>query len=154
MLSAWRIVKTRYALSAFDGEGASVNPGRWNSRGVPVAYASESRSLALLEALVHLQDAEVLPSFSFVGAAFPDDLVEVLAERSLPRDWRASPARQATRDLGDRWIAEARSAILRVPSTIIEEEHNYLINPAHPDFRLVRTIPPRIFALEGRLADE
>ena len=154
MLSAWRIVKTRYARSAFDGEGTSVNPGRWNSRGVPVAYASESRSLALLEALVHLQDAEVLPSFSFVGAVFPDDLVEVVSELSLPRDWRASPARQATRDLGDRWIAEARSAVLRVPSTIIEEEHNYLINPAHPDFRLVRTIPPRIFALEGRLADE
>jgi len=154
MLSAWRLLKTRCALSAFDGEGASVNPGRWNSRGVPVAYASESRSLALLEALVHLQDAEVLPSFSFVGAVFPDDLVEVVSELSLPRDWRASPARQATRDLGDRWIAEARSAIVRVPSTIIEEEHNYLINPAHPDFRLVRTIPPRIFALEGRLADE
>lgn len=154
MLSAWRVVKTRYALSAFDGEGASVNPGRWNSRGVPVAYASGSRSLALLEVLVHLQDAEVLPSFSFVGAAFPDEVVEVVAEPALPRDWRASPARQATRDLGDRWIAEARSAVLRVPSMIIEEEHNYLINPAHPDFRLVRTIPPRVFVLDRRLTDE
>lgn len=93
----------------------------------------------------------MLTSYSLVAVTFPGELVRVLADTALPPNWKQSPAPQETRDLGDKWVAETRSAILRVPSAIIEEEYNYLINPAHPDFARLKITEPKPFRLDPRL---
>jgi RES domain-containing protein len=151
VVSAWRITKTRYASSAFDGEGARLHGGRWNSRGTRVVYGSESVALATLEVLVGLQDAALLSTYSVIRVDFPDQLVEMLSPTALPSSWKQHPPLPETQRVGDLWVAEARSAVLQVPSAIVEAEHNYLFNPAHADFAGIRIHAPQRFHLDPRL---
>lgn len=151
MISAWRLSKARYARTAFDGEGARVNGGRWNSIGTRVAYASESIALATLEVLVGLQNTRVLPAYALVGIEFPEELVATLPADRLPPDWQHHPPLPASQRIGDRWIADGRSALLRVPSAVVAAEHNYLLNPRHADFGRVRIRRPRAIELDPRL---
>lgn len=151
MIAVWRIAKTRYANSAFDGEGARLNGGRWSSVGVRVAYASESVALATLEVLVGLQKSSVLASYSLVSAQVDETTVEPLSNASLPGNWRSHPPPPDTQTIGDRWVLERRSLVLKVPSAIIEGESNYLINPAHPDFGAVVISAPTAYAFDTRL---
>jgi RES domain-containing protein len=151
VLSAWRITKSRYANTAFDGEGARVNGGRWNSPGTRVVYASDSVALATLEVLVGLQDTALLSAYSLIRVDFPARLVETLERRALPSGWKQYPPPVETRRIGDLWVVEGRSAVLRVPSAIVEEEHNYLFNPRHRDFRQIRIRRAQRFRLDPRL---
>ncbi|HET8649692.1 MAG TPA: RES family NAD+ phosphorylase [Gemmatimonadales bacterium] len=151
MIVAWRLSKTRYSTSAFDGEGARLNGGRWNSVGRRVAYASESVALAALEVLVGLQDARVLSSYSLIRIEFPDELAEELDRRRLPETWRRHPPLFETQRIGDLWVAEARTAVLKVPSAIVEVESNYLFNPNHPGFAEVTVRSAQPFCVEQRL---
>ena len=153
-LVAWRLVKTRHARSAFDGEGARLYGGRWNSAGTRVAYASESAALAILEVLVHLQASQLLPSYSLVRVEVPRALVRDLERDRLPADWRRSPPPPAVRAIGDRWVRAATSVALRVPSAVVAAEHNLLLNPAHPDFARVRVGAPEPFTFDARLLTE
>lgn len=150
MPQAWRIVKAVHESSAFSGEGAAKFGGRWNSRFVPVVYASHTLSLAALEALVHL-----IPPFTFryvaVRIEFDDDLVESVSMKTLPADWRAEPPSSSTRLIGDAWVAAARSPILAVPSILIPVETNYVINPAHPEFKRLSIAKAQPFAFDSRL---
>lgn len=147
---AWRIVKAKRAATAFDGEGAWLFGGRWNSPGTRMIYTSATLSLAALESLVHLT-----PPIPFKYAAIPVEfdgsLIETLPASALPSDWTAEPPSPSTKILGDRWMTEARSAVLEVPSVIIQGEPNYLLNPAHRDFRKVRIGKPVPFAFDPRL---
>jgi RES domain-containing protein len=151
MRTVWRIAKTRYASSAFDGEGARLNGGRWSSVGVRVAYASESIALASLEVLVGLQKSGVLASYSLVSAQIDEAGVEQLPLASLPPNWRSYPPAPATQAIGDQWVAQQRSVALEVPSAIVEEESNYLLNPAHPDFGTIIVSRPKPYAFDARL---
>jgi RES domain-containing protein len=150
-LTAWRLVKTRYAGTAFDGEGARRYGGRWNSPGTLVAYAAGTASLAVLEVLVHVELGAVLPSYSLIAVEFDDAYMEMLRPTALPEDWWVSPPSGATQSIGDRWIQEGRSAVLCVPSTVIGTERNYLFNVAHPDFSHVRVGKPEPFVFDARL---
>ncbi len=150
MLTLWRIAKTRHADSAFEGEGARLYGGRWNSVGGRVAYASESIALACLEVLVGLQRSGVLASYSLVSARLDEAIVESLTA-SLPAGWRNHPPSPESQAVGDRWVAERRSAVLRVPSAIIEVESNYLLNPEHPEFGRITISAPVPFAFDARL---
>lgn len=151
MIHAWRLVKTRFASSAFDGEGARLYGGRWSSPGTVVAYASESIALATLEVLVHLQESKVLPTYSLVGVSFPAELVTTVDPGTLPAAWRSSPAPSELRAIGDQWVREGRSAVLRVPSAVIPSAGNFLINPGHPDAGRVVVDAPEPFELDRRL---
>jgi RES domain-containing protein len=150
MPSAWRIVKTSHADRAFTGEGAQRTGGRWNSAGVAVVYASEHKSLAVLEMLVHLdlQDAAHYLTFRL---DFDEALTERCPPGRLPSGWREEMPARATRRLGDAWVREGRSAVLAVPSAIIPEELNYLLNPAHADFRKIAIGKPVPFTFDPRL---
>lgn len=148
---AWRIVKTRQMRGAFSGEAARATGGRWNSPGTAVVYASWTASLALLEMLVHLEGSRILESFSLIPLEFDDSMVTELEVESLPPDWRAQPAPSSTRTIGDRWVAEASSPVLRLPSVIVAHESNYLLNPDHQRFDEVRIGRPRPFPLDWRL---
>ncbi len=149
----WRLVKSMHAATAFGGEGAARTGGRWNSYGRHVVYTSSSRSLAVLENLVHL-DFPVAFQFVLFRLEFSEALVTTLPAKALPRDWRTDPPAGAAQKLGDQWLAEGRFSILAVPSAIVPEEINYLLNPAHADFAKIKIAAPEPFALDSRLRDK
>jgi RES domain-containing protein len=150
MLAAWRIVKAAHADRAFTGEGAQRVGGRWNSPGVPVVYASEHKSLAVLEMLVHL-DPRDAPRYVTFRLEFDEALVERRPADRLPSGWREEMPARAARLVGDAWVRAGRSAVLAVPSALIPEELNYLLNPAHPDFKRIALGKPTPLVLDPRL---
>lgn len=151
MLQAWRIVKRRYADTAFDGEGARLHGGRWNSPGRAVVYASESRALATLEVLTGLQSLAATPAYLLMGVTFHERWVSTLDADDLPEDWNRFPPTPASQHLGDDWLATERSAVLQVPSVIVPGEFNYLLNPAHSDFAAIEIGEPEELTLDPRL---
>lgn len=151
MPQAWRIVKQRHAKGAFDGEGARLYGGRWNSPGVAAIYASESRALATLEVLAGLQTNSPLPEYVLIPAKFDDSLVLAIEFEELPEDWRKNPPSPSTQRLGDDWIAHGESAVLKVPSALVPQESNYVFNPRHPSFSEVRIGKPEPLAMDPRL---
>src|SRR5215218_8031319 len=151
MATGWRIVKSRHTGTAFDGEGARLYGGRWNSPGTPMVYTSSTISLAVLEILVHLQEASLLSSYSLISADFDDALVERLDHSMLPDGWRTYPAPSDLQRIGDEWVRSQRSVALEVPSVIVESESNYLLNPAHPDFSSVVIGEPELFTFDEHL---
>lgn len=150
-LSAWRIVQARHAAHAFSGEGARLYGGRWNSPGTPLVYTAQSRALAALELLVHLEAPLLLAGFQLFEVVFDQKLVETLPASALPANWRADPIPVAVQQLGDRWVRAAASPVLCVPSALIPGESNYLLNPAHPSFAALEIRPPAPFAFDPRL---
>ncbi|HWL52476.1 MAG TPA: RES family NAD+ phosphorylase [Chthoniobacteraceae bacterium] len=144
----WRMVKARHAATAFSGEGAAIAGGRWNSRGIRMVYTSAFQSLAVLETLVHFN-----PQIPLAYVLFRVELEASLVEKltPLPDGWQEMPVSRSSQQAGDRWIAEQRSVALEVPSTLVPDESNLLLNPAHPDFGKVTIGPPEPFAFDARL---
>jgi RES domain-containing protein len=151
MILAWRLVKTRFAARAFDGEGARINGARWNSKGVAATYASSTTSLALLEVLAHVPAVLVFGSYSIVSLEIPESCVEELSAGAIPSDWKVSPPPASTQSIGDNWIAGGSAAVLKVPSAVVDSEFNFLINVAHPDFSKLHSGMPKPFELDTRL---
>ncbi len=136
--TAWRIVKARHARAAFDGEGARRYGGPWNSPGTPVVYASESRALGLLEVLAGLSSPRAVQGYLVIPVTFNSHLALDLPPRDLPDGWRRYPPPLATQRIGDAWAAGRQSVVLRVPSALVPQESNYILNPGHPDFHRLR----------------
>jgi RES domain-containing protein len=151
MPAAWRIVKKRHADSAFDGEGARRYGGRWSSPGTPVVYVSDTRALCLLEVLAGLRSVKPVQSYVLIPVTFDDSLILSVQSSDLPSEWRQSPPNPSTQAIGDDWVDQLRSAVLRVPSVIVTEEFNYILNPAHPDFGCIQIGDPRDFTVDSRL---
>lgn len=129
-----------------------MNGGRWNSPGIAVIYAADSRALAAFEILTRTGRATLLEAFDCVGISFAEALVTSVDQSELPRSWRSIPPGQATRLIGDAWVGRAESAVLRIPSVVIPAEYNYMLNPAHPDYRQLTIGDPVPFAFDPRLA--
>lgn len=138
-ITAYRLTQTKYMETAFDGEGARLNGGRWNSLGTRMVYTASSLSLATLEILVHTEDISVIYElFSVIPISFDHSLVKTISGKSLPQGWNAPQSVSETQIIGDRWIEQGSLAILEVPSAVTGNESNYLINPFHPDFSLIK----------------
>ncbi|RLA68571.1 MAG: RES domain-containing protein [Epsilonproteobacteria bacterium] len=135
MPKAYRIVKPKFANTAFDGEGARLFGGRWNSKGVKIVYTSTSASLATLETFVHLGIDARTVSHLLIEIDIPDEIIIKLDPSQLPDYWSVNPTPEACQTIGNRWVASMKSAVLAVPSAIMKIERNYLINPEHPDFK-------------------
>jgi RES domain-containing protein len=150
-LHVWRLCRKIHAAKAYDGAGAARSGARWNSRNVTVAYAAESRSLAMLEYLVHVQRENAPSDLVFVEAIVPDDEIATLDAGALPRNWRREPPPRALRSLGDRWVASRSGLALRVPSAVVPEESNLMINPAHARFQSVKTLAAVRAVVDPRL---
>lgn len=146
----WRI--TREAHQALDGEGARLHGGRWNSEGVAVVYTSATLALAALEYLVHVDPEDVPEDLVAMRIRVPDDLPDERVRVSdLPADWSEVPDHPACVSRGDAWAKEASAAVLRVPSAIVPEEENVLLNPKHTDAGRVAVVHTRAFAFDPRL---
>ena len=157
MIAAWRIATdTRdYVAEDLSGTGAKKTGGRWNREGHPMVYAASSISLACLETLVHFGSGGLPLNRYLVRLDIPDDLWkarQVINEKTAPVGWDALPEGRVSLDFGDRWIKEQHSAVLLVPSIIVPEEHNILINPAHPDAAKVSATKLRKWLYDGRLS--
>lgn len=126
--------------------------GRWNHRGTPVVYTSSTLSLAVLELLVHLDDDDLAKDCVGIPADIPDpEEITLIRTSGLPREWRNLPRPQALADLGSRWAAARKTAVLAVPSAIVPHELNYLLNPLHPHFKRIRIGQPEPFSFDPRL---
>jgi len=150
MRTAWRIVKEKYAANAFTGEGARLYGGRWNSPGTRMVYAAESRALAMLEMLVHLDSAELLSKYVLIPVEFDPVLVTALNEAELPGNWKDDPAPAEVQGIGDRWVASGSSVALAVPSVLVPRETNFLFHPGHPDFSKLGIGEPEPFRYDTR----
>jgi RES domain-containing protein len=151
-MRVWRICKEEHAATAFTGEGALLYHGRWHHAGTPVVYCSESRALAALEQLVHLHRNRLPPNFICFGVEVPEHLeIREIQTQELPAEWRLQPGPQELRDLGSHWAEQAETAVLRVPSAVVPGEHNFLLNPRHPDFALLTVGDPEPFEFDVRL---
>jgi RES domain-containing protein len=151
MRTGWRIVPADKGAVAFDGEGAKLYGGRWNPVGVPMVYASEHQSLAALEIRVHIDKTSMRKRYQCFAFHFSENLMEVLPTSFLPKNWMEEPPPPSLQQLGANWAKSRSSVILAVPSVIIPNEHNYLINPKHPDFPGLVIDHPTDFTFDNRL---
>lgn len=139
----YRIADERHPI--WDGSGAALIGGRWNSPGKPVIYGSLTYSCAMLEILVHANIGRIPDTQRYVIAEVPKGVsVEIHDEKTLPIGWD-SESSSVARELGDQWIKEVRSAILIMPSVIAKLDRNALVNPLHPDAeKLIISEPQKV----------
>lgn len=145
MTRIYRILRKAFARNPFDGEGAYLFGGRWSSPGTRLSYASEHQSLAMLEYFVHLDKDDPPDDLVLAAAEVPDAIKrETLKIATLPSNWRDPAAPPALTRFGDEFARNAQHCLLTVPSVLAPPENNYLINPAHIDYRkiLVRELEP------------
>jgi RES domain-containing protein len=154
-LSAWRISERTYAprsAAAFDGEGSRRYGGRWSPAGRRAAYASSSLALASLEYLVNLDPVDAPPDLVSIRVEIPEAiLIETIETATLPPNWRRNPYPRELHSIGERWLLAESSVCLRVPSAVIPEEFNLLINPLHRDFDALHFLEPVVFNFDPRM---
>ena len=150
-ITAFRIVKRIQVAHAFNGEGARLYGGRGNAEGIPIIYCAGSRALAGLEVLVHLPSPLLQLDFMIIETQFDSRFVQQISIADLPPGWQNDQPVLATKNMGNQWAKEGNSLVLAVPSTIIPEEPNYLINPEHPDFKAIQVGQPQEFSFDQRL---
>ncbi|MDC7684850.1 RES family NAD+ phosphorylase [Asticcacaulis sp. BYS171W] len=150
----WRIATDTPDYTADDrsGAGAKATGGRWNRKGLGVVYASETIALACLETYVHLNATGLPFNRYLVRLDVPDEVWAAArtfdAERHV--GWDAVPAGRVSLDQGDAWLKSAASLLLKVPSVIVPEEYNVLINPLHPDIKRIRVTKLRKWTYDQR----
>ncbi len=151
-MEVFRIVQELYA-GDLSGNGAKLFGGRWNSVGVPALYTSFSRSLALLETLAHTP-SKMLGSkiYNLVTIDVPDNIfIDEITEPVLPPGWDEPAIHRFTQITGDRFLKEKKGMILSVPSVILPEERNYLLNPLHADFKKIKIVHSREIRFDKRV---
>lgn len=146
----YRLSRTRHAAD-LSGEGARLHGGRWNFRGTPCIYTSESRALSALEFTVNIGADEIPRALSMVTISLPAHEINEIPVAELPGNWNASPAPVSTKNMGSFWLRNMTSLALKIPSAVIPEEYNILINPRHPLAEAVRVVDIRDFVYDIRI---
>jgi RES domain-containing protein len=146
----YRITQTKYAGKLI----ASGRAARWNPNDIEMIYTASSRSLACLENAVHRSQAGLSQLFSIMIIEVPDHVkTKTIRLNDLSGDWTDYNQMSFTQHIGQAWIRENDSVILQVPSSIIEEEVNYLLNPDHRDFEQIKVIKTQPFVFDKRLKE-
>lgn len=136
------------------GEGGLIASARWHTQGHPILYLAETPAGALVEVLVHLElDPAHMPrSYKLLKAEAPNDISrQEIGKAVLAQNWTQDPL--ATRTLGDEWLRSRATALLRVPSAIVPETFNLLLNPHHPEAGRVRIVSHRDYPWDKRLLE-
>ena len=151
----WRLCRAPYAAEAFSGEGARRFGGRWNSRGVPMVYASTSLALAAIELFVHLEPGQAPDDLVYLSATLPEgEPARTLEQADLPPAWwadDAAPGAANPRDLGDAWMRSGSSLAMLVPSVPVRAEWNVLVNPLHPRIGELQIDAAQPFLFDARM---
>ncbi len=147
----FRLSKSKYSRD-LSGKGAELSGGRWNSKGVAMIYTSQSRALCTTEIAVHMPLGIVPVDYQLISIDIPDDYhILSIKTAQLPPGWKSFPHLHATQEIGDHFIKEAKSAVLKVPSVVVPGDYNFLLNPGHKDFHLIRIIKTEHFQFDERL---
>jgi len=131
------------------GNGASINGSRWNSKGIRMLYTSEYISLAILESLVHLRVVDIPEKQYLLHIEVPDDDFLEIKQSKIKENWQQHL--NYTQWMGDQFILPNQSLTLKVPSAVVMQEHNFLINPLHAGFKKVKIIKSELLGLDKRL---
>jgi RES domain-containing protein len=146
----YRIGRTKYSRD-LSGEGARLNGGRWNHKLIPCIYTSESRALALLEYTVNV-NVDVIPrALSITTFEIPETEILFLAEKDLPGNLKDVPAPSSTKDFGTSKLKHLSTLIIKIPSSVIPNEFNYLLNPLHPRSKLFKIVDVVDFVYDVRI---
>jgi RES domain-containing protein len=137
--------------SDISGTGAKLFGGRWNSIGVPMLYLASSRALAALEVLAHLTTIQDPESFCITIFDVPENSIEEVEKQLLPKDWNSYPSPSSLKKKGDAFVKANKTLLLKVPSAIVEDEYNYILNVNHPLLSRVKLIDSKPFLFDKRL---
>ncbi len=130
----YRISKCKY-IDDLSGYGAYLESGRWNSAGREMIYTSQSVALSMLEILAHLPASIAPTGFCLLTLEIPDNEIETINAKQLPKNWNSYPSINATKHIGDFFLEKRNTIALQIPSSIVERENNILLNPLHPNFK-------------------
>jgi len=146
-MKVFRITILKYA----DQIQASGVSARWNKTGQRVIYTSESRSLACLENIVHRSTERLEGIYKTLVIDIPDHLkINTIEEKSLPKGWNKNDQYPICQAIGSKWFSSGETAILKVPSALVLQENNYILNTLHPDFKSIRLIGTEEFYFDSR----
>ncbi|MBI1781418.1 MAG: RES family NAD+ phosphorylase [Sphingobacteriales bacterium] len=151
-MELYRICQENFAED-LSGKGSRLFGGRWNSEGNYALYTSSHRSLALLETLVHTP-VKILQqkNYMLISISVSDDIsVQTIDIKKFPEHWDETNIHFFTQKKGDEFLAAKKKLLLRVPSVLVKEEFNYIINPLHPDMKQVKIIQQRKLNFNDRL---
>ena len=152
MTNVFRIVREDHKDSAFSGMGAKMFGGRWNVAGTAMVYTSGTLSLAAYEIMVHVDRSELADSYVSFCVQIPKTLpIESVDARVLQPGWDSGLGSHESQKIGSDWVKAGTSAILRVPSALIDGEYNFLLNPAHKLFGRIAINGPHAFKFDARL---
>ncbi len=146
----YRIVKCIYA-DDLSGTGARLYGGRWNSEGKPAVYLASSRSLAVLEVLVHLPPLMIPNDFCLVEIDVPENSIIQISPDKFPENWKDISPPTALKQFGDRFLNKNECLLMKVPSAVVPAEFNYLLNTRHPDMKKVKVLKKQRFDFDERL---
>ena len=144
-----------YRISALKYSGSIQSSGieaRWNRKGQKVIYTSESRSLACLENVVHRSQRGLMGLFKTLVIEIPDDLkMETIERKMLPEGWSHFNNYRLCQEMGSAWSTSGNTAILKVPSALVPQENNYILNTLHPDFKSIHLVDAEEFTFDSRI---
>ncbi len=146
----YRIGRTIHAHD-LTGEGSRLNGGRWNHKLTPCIYTSESRALALLEYTVNVSIDEIPRALSFTTFEIPDAGIHEVAEEELPGNWEDVPAPSSAKNFGTALLKKGQALGFKIPSIVITQEHNYILNPLHADSRNFKILDIKDFVFDVRI---
>jgi RES domain-containing protein len=150
-MTVFRLSKSKYSRD-LSGRGAEMTGGRWNSRGTPMLYTSQSRALCTTEIAVHIPLGIVPKDYEMISIEIPDSIkIAVLKTSELPEGWNSIPHWNATQLIGDAFIREGKSLVLKVPSVVVPGDFNFLINPLHRNIAKITVISTELFTFDERL---
>lgn len=150
-MKIYRLTRENYK-NDLSGKGAELAGGRWNPKGMPALYAAESRSLAILETIVHTPISLILDDFVFLILELPDEFpIFEISEKQLSSTWKVDEKQTETKGLGEALLVEQHFLGFRVPSVVVPQESNFVFNPRHPDFSAIKIIEIEPFEFDERL---
>ncbi len=149
-MKLYRISATKH-IKDLTGTGARIYGGRWNYPGFPVVYTSSSRSLAALEFLVHVPMALAPKNLSIAVIETPEQThMKEITSSDLPKNWRTYPPPGQLAETGTEWLKSKSSLLLKIPSAVMQEEYNILINSMHEEMNLVTIESIEKFSFDSR----
>lgn len=146
----YRISAPEYA-GDISGNGARLYGGRWNEKGVAVVYLASSRAMAMMELLVHLHPEDLQRKYAIAVFDVPDDKILEISVEELPDDWQSVERTRYLHKITADFVTKGKYLMMQVPSVLVEEEHNYLLNPLHTDITKVKLVSQRLFSFDLRL---
>ena len=146
----YRLSKKKYSAD-LSGRGAEKAGGRWNSKGLPMVYTSESRALCTTEIAVHSPLGNIPTDYYLTTIEIPAASILEIKQADLPKDWKAIPHSNSTQLIGDKFLSENKFLVLKVSSVVVQGDFNYLLNPEHRLFPKVKITKTELFEFDERL---